>query len=84
MQQEAFVSATAMLEVLSRGPACSCAIPRLQRLVEPAEWRSGGIQGVYLANPQGTILCASTRSAVGLNIADKPIWRGRWRAGQRC
>ncbi len=73
VQQEAFVSATAMLEVLSREAGLLLRDPMVcQRLAERLNGEVSGIQGIYLANPQGTILCASARSAVGLNIADKP------------
>lgn len=73
VQQEAFISATAILEVLSRQAGMLLRDPPVcQRLVERLNGEVAGIQGVYLANPQGTILCASARSAVGLNIADKP------------
>ncbi len=71
-QQEAFASATAMLEVLSREATLLLRDPAVcQRLAERLNGEVAGIQGVYLANPQGTILCASARSALGLNLSDK-------------
>lgn len=71
-QQEAFASATAMLEVLSREATLLLRDPAVcQRLAERLNGEVAGIQGVYLASPQGTILCASARSALGVDISDK-------------
>ncbi len=70
-QQEAFASTAAIVEVLSRGASLLLNDPvACQRITERLNGEVGGIQGVYLANPQGRILCASPRSAVGMDLAD--------------
>ncbi|WP_188578939.1 sensor domain-containing diguanylate cyclase [Azorhizobium oxalatiphilum] len=71
-QQEAFASATAMLEVLSRQAGLLLREPQVcQRLAERLNGEVVGIQGVYFASPEGRVLCASSRSAVGADISDK-------------
>ncbi|WP_029004912.1 sensor domain-containing diguanylate cyclase [Azorhizobium doebereinerae] len=71
-QQEAFASATAMLEVLSREAALLLREPAVcQRLTERLNGEVAGIQGLYFSTPEGRILCASSRSVVGMDISDK-------------
>ncbi|MGU3496397.1 diguanylate cyclase [Xanthobacteraceae bacterium A53D] len=71
-QQEAFASAAAMLEVLSRQGSLLLRDPVVcQRLVERLNGEIVGIQGILFADPDGEVLCASARSLVGRTISDR-------------
>lgn len=75
-QQEVLVSASAMLEVLSRQADWLLADPAAcQRLMERLNSEVSGVQGLYLAAPDGRVVCASSRATVGRNVSERPYFQ---------